>query len=55
MGHNREAYKVGTRTRGDKNERGTYWVRTGSELAGVVSEQVLTGCIQNVPIILISL
>ena len=42
MGNNREAYKVGMRTRGNENERGTYWVRTGSELAGVVLEQVLT-------------
>ena len=44
-GDNREAYKVGTRTRGNKNEWETYWVGTGSELAGTVSEQVLTkGC-----------
>ena len=36
---------MGTKTRGNKNEGETYRVRTGSELAGVVSERVLT---QNV-------
>ena len=33
---------MGMRTRGNENEGETYWVRTRSELAGVVSEQVLT-------------
>ena len=33
---------MGTRTRVNENEGGTYQVRTGSELAGVVSEWVLT-------------
>ena len=28
--------------RGNENEGETYWVRTGLELAGVVSERVLT-------------
>ena len=33
---------MGMRTRGNENEGETYRVRTGLELAGVVSEQVLT-------------
>ena len=33
---------MGMRMRGNENEGETYWVRTGSELAGVVSEWVLT-------------
>ena len=36
------AYEVGMRTRGNENEGETYWIRTGSELTGVVSERVLT-------------
>ena len=42
MGNNGETYEVGMRTRENESERGTYQVRTGSELAGVVLEQVLT-------------
>ena len=42
MGNNGEAYKVGMRMRENENERGTNQVRTRLELAGVVSEHVLT-------------
>ena len=41
-GEPRGSIRSGTRTRGNENEGETYWVRTGSELAGVVSEWVLT-------------
>ena len=37
-----EHTKWETTTRGNENEGETYQVRTGSELTGVVSEQVLT-------------
>ena len=44
-GEQRGSIRSGMRTRGNGNEGETYWVRTRLELAGVVSEQVLTASV----------
>ena len=41
-GEQQGSIRSGDEDERDENERETYWVRTGLELAGVVSERVLT-------------